>query len=152
MRTMQVSVLRGVGEVDVEERPVPEPAADEVLVEVGSVGVCGSDVHYYEHGRIGTHVVRSPLVLGHEAGGVVTAVGADVTTVSVGQRVSIEPGVPCRTCAQCLAGRYNLCPEVRFFATPPFDGAFSQFVAMPAAFVYPVPDSVSDDAAGLIEP
>ncbi len=150
--TMRVSVLRGVGAVDVEERPVPEPAADEVLVEVGSVGVCGSDVHYYEHGRIGSHVVESPLVLGHEAGGVVTAVGEDVTTLSVGQRVSIEPGVPCRQCAQCLGGRYNLCPDVRFFATPPYDGAFSQFVAMPAAFVYPIPDSVSDDAAGLIEP
>ena len=78
MSTMQVSVLRGVGEVDVEERPVPRPAADEVLVEIGSVGVCGSDVHYYEHGRIGPYVVDSPLVLGHEAGGVVTAVGREV--------------------------------------------------------------------------
>jgi L-iditol 2-dehydrogenase len=75
-----------------------------------------------------------------------------VTTLEVGQRVSIEPGVPCRRCSQCLAGRYNLCPDVRFFATPPYDGAFSQFVAMPASFVYPIPDGMSDDAAGLIEP
>jgi L-iditol 2-dehydrogenase len=150
--TMKVSVLRGVGQVGVEERSVPEPAADEVLVEVGSVGVCGSDVHYYEHGRIGPYVVDSPLVLGHEAGGVVAAVGAEVSSLPVGRRVSIEPGVPCRSCPQCLAGRYNLCPDVRFFATPPYDGAFSQFVAMPAAFVYPVPDSISDDAAGLLEP
>ncbi len=152
MSTMQVSVLRGLGDVDVEERPVPQPEADEVLVEVGSVGVCGSDVHYYEHGRIGPYVVRSPLVLGHEAGGVVVAVGSEVTSLQVGQRVSIEPGVPCRRCLQCLTGRYNLCPDVRFFATPPYDGAFSQFVAMPAAFVYPVPDTISDDAAGLLEP
>jgi L-iditol 2-dehydrogenase len=150
--TMKVSVLRGVGQVEVEERSVPEPASDEVLVEVRSVGVCGSDVHYYEHGRIGPYVVDSPLVLGHEAGGVVAAAGAGVTTLQVGQRVSIEPGVPCRSCAQCLGGRYNLCPDVRFFATPPHDGAFRQFVAMPAAFVYPIPDSISDDAAGLIEP
>lgn len=149
---MQVSVLRGVGDVGMEERTVPEPAADEVLVEVGSVGVCGSDLHYYEHGRIGPYVVDSPLVLGHEAGGVVTAVGEQVTGLDVGQRVSIEPGVPCRSCPQCLQGRYNLCPDVRFFATPPYDGAFSQFVAMPAAFVYAVPDNLSDDAAGLIEP
>ena len=149
---MQVSVLRGVGQVDVEERPVPEPATDEVVVEVGSVGVCGSDVHYYEHGRIGPYVVESPLVLGHEAGGVVTAIGSAVTTLEIGQRVSIEPGVPCRRCPQCLAGRYNLCPGVRFFATPPYDGAFSQYVAMPASFVYPIPDGMSDDAAGLIEP
>jgi L-iditol 2-dehydrogenase len=152
MSMMQVSVLRGVGQVDVEERPVPEPATDEVVVEVGSVGVCGSDVHYYEHGRIGPYVVESPLVLGHEAGGVVTAIGSAVTTLEIGQRVSIEPGVPCRRCPQCLAGRYNLCPGVRFFATPPYDGAFSQYVAMPASFVYPIPDGMSDDAAGLIEP
>jgi L-iditol 2-dehydrogenase len=152
MSMMQVSVLRGVGQVDVEERPVPEPATDEVVVEVGSVGVCGSDVHYYEHGRIGPYVVESPLVLGHEAGGVVTAIGSAVTTLEIGQRVSIEPGVPCRRCPQCLAGRYNLCPDVRFFATPPYDGAFSQYVAMPASFVYPIPDGMSDDAAGLIEP
>ncbi|MDQ2782523.1 MAG: NAD(P)-dependent alcohol dehydrogenase [Actinomycetota bacterium] len=149
---MTVSVLRSVGQVGVEERPVPQPAADEVLVRIGSVGVCGSDVHYYEHGRIGPYVVDSPLVLGHEAGGVVTKVGQGVTSLRVGQRVSIEPGVPCRHCPQCLAGRYNLCPEVRFFATPPYDGAFSQYVAMPASFVYPVPDSISDDAAGLLEP
>src|SRR5438552_12325489 len=87
--TMQVSVLRGVGQVAVEERSVPEPAADEVLVEVGSVGVCGSDVHYFEHGRIGPYVVDSPLVLGHEAGGVVAAVGSHGTTLQVGQRGSI---------------------------------------------------------------
>jgi L-iditol 2-dehydrogenase len=149
---MRVSVLRGVGEVAVEERRVPDPGPDEVLVEVGSVGVCGSDVHYYEHGRIGPYVVDAPLVLGHEAGGVVAQLGSDVATLRVGQRVSIEPGVPCRACAQCLAGRYNLCPDVRFFATPPYDGAFAQFVVMPAAFVYPVPDAVSDDAAGLLEP
>jgi L-iditol 2-dehydrogenase len=152
MATMKVSVLRGTGDVAVEEREVPRPAADEVLVEIGSVGVCGSDVHYFEQGRIGPYVVDKPLILGHEAGGVVTAVGAGVSSLQVGQRVSIEPGVPCRSCAQCLAGRYNLCPHVKFFATPPYDGAFSQYVAMPAAFVYPVPDSISDDAAALLEP
>ena len=152
MATMRVSVLSGVGRVGVEEREIPVPGDDEVLVEVGSVGVCGSDVHYYEHGRIGSFVVDSPLVLGHEAGGVVAAIGSQVTSLSVGQRVSIEPGVPCRNCPQCLAGRYNLCPDVRFFATPPYDGAFAQFVAVPASFVYAVPDTISDDAAGLLEP
>jgi L-iditol 2-dehydrogenase len=149
---MRVSVLRGVGDVAVEERPVPEPAPGEVLVEIGSVGVCGSDVHYFEHGRIGPYVVDAPLVLGHEAGGVVAGVGPGVASLRVGQRVSIEPGVPCRSCAQCLAGRYNLCPDVRFFATPPYDGAFSEYVAMPVAFVHPIPEGISDDAAGLLEP
>jgi L-iditol 2-dehydrogenase len=150
--TMRVSVLRGVHDVGVEERPVPRPGPGEVLVRVGSVGVCGSDVHYYEHGRIGRYVVDRPLVLGHEAGGTVAATGPGVDGYAVGQRVSVEPGVPCRNCAQCLRGRYNLCPRMQFFATPPFDGAFAEYVVMPAAFVHPVPDTVSDDAAGLLEP
>ena len=149
---VKVSELRGAGDVTLAERETPQPAEGEVLVEVGSVGVCGSDVHYYEHGRIGPYVVESPLVLGHEAGGVVAAAGPRATALSVGQRVSIEPGVPCRDCAQCLAGRYNLCPGVKFLATPPHDGAFSQYVVMPAQFVHPVPDTLSDDAAGLLEP
>lgn len=150
--TMRVSVLRSAGLVEVEERPIPRPGPGEVLVAIGSVGVCGSDLHYYEHGRIGPYVVDAPLVLGHEAGGTVAAVGSDVASLEVGQRVSIEPGVPCRDCAQCLAGRYNLCPRIRFFATPPVDGAFAEFVVMPESFVYPIPDSLSDDAAGLLEP
>jgi len=150
--TMRVSVLRGVGDVALEERPVPEPGPGEVLVRIGSVGVCGSDVHYYDHGRIGPYVVDKPLVLGHEAGGEVVALGPDVDSLAVGQRVSLEPGVPCRSCQQCLAGRYNLCPYVEFFATPPYDGAFSEYVVHPAAFVHAVPDTVSDDAAGLLEP
>ena len=149
---MRVSVLHGVGSVEVQERPIPTPGPHEVLIKIGSVGVCGSDVHYYEHGRIGPHVVDAPLILGHEAGGVVADVGPGVTTLTVGQRVSIEPGVPCRICTQCLAGRYNLCPDVRFFATPPYDGAFAEYVVMPTAFVYAIPDSLSDDAAGLLEP
>lgn len=152
MGTMQVSVLRGIGDVAVEEREIPRPSPGEVLVEIRSVGVCGSDVHYFEHGRIGPYVVDSPMILGHEAGGVVAAVGAGVRSLAEGQRVSIEPGIPCRSCTQCLSGRYNLCPDVRFFATPPHDGAFCQYVVMPAAFVHPVPDTVSDDAAGLVEP
>ncbi len=152
MATMKVSVLNGVGDVSVQEREIPQAGPDEVLVEIGAVGVCGSDVHYYEHGRIGPYVVESPLILGHEAGGTITAVGDAVTALTVGQRVSLEPGIPCRSCTQCLAGRYNLCPDVAFFATPPYDGAFAQFVAVPAAFAFPIPDSMSDDAAGLIEP
>ncbi len=149
---MRVSVLRKAGDIGIEERPIPIPARGDVLIQVGSVGVCGSDVHYYEHGRIGPYVVEAPLVLGHEAGGVIVDVGSDVGALRPGQRVSIEPGVPCRNCRQCLAGRYNLCPDVRFFATPPYDGAFSQYLVMPAAFVFPVPDAISDDAACLLEP
>lgn len=152
MAIMRVSVLRGVHDVDIEEREIPVPQPDEVLVRIGSVGVCGSDVHYYEQGRIGPYVVDSPLVLGHEAGGTIVEVGSQVESLAEGQRVSIEPGVPCRSCPQCFSGHYNLCPDVVFFATPPYDGAFAEFVAMPASFVYPVPDTLSDDAAALLEP
>ena len=149
---MRAAVLRGIGDVVVEERPVPEPGPGEVVVRVTSVGVCGSDTHYYEHGRIGRFVVDSPLVLGHEAAGEVAALGPGVTSLTVGQRVSVEPGVPDLTCAQCLAGRYNLCPNMRFFATPPIDGAFAEYVVVHAAFAHPVPDVLSDDAAALLEP
>ncbi|MDX6301957.1 MAG: L-iditol 2-dehydrogenase [Nocardioidaceae bacterium] len=149
---MRVSVLQAVGELTVEQRPEPTPGSHEVLVRVASVGVCGSDVHYFEHGRIGSHVVESPLVLGHEASGEVVAVGSSVTRVALGQRVSIEPGVPDFSCRQCLAGRYNLCEGMRFFATPPIDGAFAELVTVHEQFAHPVPESLSDDAAALLEP
>lgn len=146
------AVLLEPGRIELQSRAVPEPGPHEVLVEVRSVGVCGSDVHYFEHGRIGDFVVRAPIVLGHEASGVVVSTGSAVTSLAPGQRVSIEPGWPDGTCPQCLAGRYNLCPDVRFLATPPYDGAFASLIAVPAHFAHPVPDALSDDAAALIEP
>jgi L-iditol 2-dehydrogenase len=138
--------------VVIEDRPVPQPGPGEVVVRIRSVGVCGSDTHYYDHGRIGSFVVEAPLVLGHEAAGEVAEVGPGVTRLAVGQRVSIEPGVPDMSCRQCLAGRYNLCPNMRFFATPPIDGAFAEYVVVHEAFAHPVPDSIGDDAAALLEP
>ena len=149
---MRASVLVRAGDLKVEERPDPVPGPYEVLVRVASVGVCGSDVHYFEHGRIGSYTVESPLVLGHEASGEVVDVGPKVTRLKVGQRVSLEPGVPDFTCRQCLAGRYNLCEGMRFFATPPVDGAFAELVTTHEQFAHPVPDSLSDDAAALLEP
>lgn len=150
--TMRAAVLHGPHVVSLEERPIPRPAPGEVLVRVLSVGLCGSDVHYYEHGRIGDHVVRAPLVLGHEPSGEVVAHGDGAALHALGQRVSLEPGVPCRCCRQCLGGRYNLCPRMRFFATPPVDGAFCEYVVVHEAFAHPVPDSMTDDAAALLEP
>ncbi|WP_026152573.1 NAD(P)-dependent alcohol dehydrogenase [Actinopolyspora halophila] len=150
--SMRVSVLRAVEDVVVERRPVPEPGPHEVLVRVSAVGTCGSDTHYYERGRVGEFVVREPLVLGHEASGTIVARGSEVTGREPGTRVSLEPGVPCLACHECRSGRYNLCPEVRFFATPPVDGAFSEYVTLHEQFVYPVPDELSDEAAALIEP
>jgi L-iditol 2-dehydrogenase len=149
---MRAAVLRGTRDLVVEERPEPVPGPGQVIVEVASVGVCGSDTHYYEHGRIGHFVVEAPLILGHEASGTISEVGPGVPRDRIGQRVSIEPGVPDLTCVHCLAGRYNLCPEMVFFATPPVDGALAERVAVHQAFAHPVPGSMSDDAAALLEP
>lgn len=150
--TMRASVLRAARDLVIEERPTPRPSAGEVLVRVEAVGVCGSDVHYYRHGRVGDFVVDAPLVLGHEAAGTVVDAGAGVPDSLVGSRVSIEPGVPCGHCRQCRSGTYNLCPEVQFFATPPVDGAFAEFVVVPADFVTVLPDHVSTAAGALLEP
>lgn len=150
--TMRTAVLTEPGTIAVESRPVPRPAADEVLIEVRSVGVCGSDTHYYDHGRIGDHVVTGPLVLGHESAGVIVAVGDDVDPARVGERVAIEPGVPCRSCAQCLSGHYNLCPDMVFHATPPVDGTLAEYVTHLASFAHALPDSVSLDEGAMLEP
>ncbi|MBI2940824.1 MAG: NAD(P)-dependent alcohol dehydrogenase [Chloroflexi bacterium] len=151
-RTNLTAVLHGVGDLRLEERPVPSAGANEVLVAVQSVGVCGSDVHYWQRGRIGSFVVRVPLILGHEAAGVVVAVGPGVTHPREGDRVAIEPGIPCRMCVFCKSGRYNLCPDVRFLATPPVDGSFTRYVAHAADFCYCLPNDVSFDEGALVEP
>lgn len=149
---MRASVLHGIGDVRLEQRPVPPPGPGEVLVEVAAVGICGSDTQYFTHGRIGPFVVEGPLILGHEAAGRIVAVGAGVAPSRVGSRVSIEPQRPCRHCTQCKAGRYNLCPDMEFFATPPVDGAFAEMVVIEDDFAHDIPDTVSDAAAALVEP
>jgi L-iditol 2-dehydrogenase len=149
---MRSAVLTEPGEFEVRDRPKPEPAADEVLVAVGEVGICGSDVHYYEHGRIGDYVVEEPLVLGHESAGEVVAVGDDVVGLEPGARVALEPGVSCRRCPHCKRGDYHLCESVEFMATPPHDGAFTEYVAWPADYAYELPASVSTTEGALCEP
>ncbi|GAA2909920.1 L-iditol 2-dehydrogenase [Microbacterium keratanolyticum] len=149
---MRASELLAQDSLTVGDRPVPVPAADEVLIRVASVGVCGSDTHYFTHGRIGPFVVEQPLVLGHEASGVIVAVGEGVDAARVGSRVSIEPQRACRVCEQCKKGAYNLCPEMQFFATPPIDGAFAEYVTIQSDYAHDIPDSVSAHAAALMEP
>jgi L-iditol 2-dehydrogenase len=149
---MRTAVLTEPGQFAFEDRPRPSPGPDEVLVAVHDVGICGSDVHYYEHGRIGDYVVEEPLVLGHESAGEVVAVGEDVTSLDPGARVALEPGVPCRRCAHCKRGDYHLCESVEFMATPPHDGAFAEYVAWPADFAYELPASVSTAEGALCEP
>jgi L-iditol 2-dehydrogenase len=152
MTSAPVAVMVSLGEIEIEERPIPDPGPGQVLIEVSAVGVCGSDVHWFTEGRIGELVVDGPLVLGHEAAGVVRGLGPGVSRLSVGQRVALEPGVPCRRCRACRSGRYNLCPDIRFFATPPVDGAFARYVVHDEDFAHPLPDHVSDDSGALLEP
>ncbi len=149
---MRAAVLVEQGRIEIEQRPVPTPQPGDVLIRVSSVGVCGSDTHYYRHGRVGGFVVESPLVLGHEAAGTIVGVGESVDPSRVGQRVSIEPQRPDPGSDETRRGHYNLCPHMRFFATPPVDGALCDYVTIGAEFAHPVPDSMSDDAAALCEP
>lgn len=148
----QAAVLYAPYDIRLEERRLPTPGPKEVLVEIKAIGVCGSDVHYYEHGRIGSFIVRQPLILGHESSGVIVEVGEGVSKDRIGQRVAIEPGVPCRVCRECRNGRYNLCQNVQFFGTPPVDGAFTNYVTIPDDFAYSLPAQMSYEEGALIEP
>lgn len=149
---MKVAVMNNIGEMGYEERPIPMAKENEVLVQLEYVGICGSDLHYYETGRIGDYIVKPPFVLGHEPGGVVVEVGEKVTHLKVGDRVALEPGKTCGKCEFCRSGNYNLCPDVVFFATPPYDGVFQEYVAHDADLCFKLPDNVSTLAGALIEP
>lgn len=149
---MKVAVMNGIGKMGFVERDIPKPAANEVLVKLEYVGICGSDMHYYETGAIGDYVVEPPFVLGHEPGGVVVEVGEDVKHLQVGDRVALEPGKTCGHCKFCREGKYNLCPDVIFFATPPVDGVFQEYVAHEADLCFKLPENVSTLEGALIEP
>lgn len=150
--TMKAAVMTEPGNVVIQELPVPEIGPDEVLIQVMAVGVCGSDVHYFEHGRIGPYIVKKPIILGHECAGFVAACGERVTRFKTGDRVAVEPGVTCGHCEYCKSGRYNLCPDVQFLATPPVDGAFVQYIKHREDFLFPIPDHMSFEEAAMIEP
>ncbi|XP_063139178.1 sorbitol dehydrogenase isoform X2 [Rattus norvegicus] len=138
--------------MDLENYPIPELGPNDVLLKMHSVGICGSDVHYWEHGRIGDFVVKKPMVLGHEAAGTVTKVGPMVKHLKPGDRVAIEPGVPREIDEFCKIGRYNLTPSIFFCATPPDDGNLCRFYKHSADFCYKLPDSVTFEEGALIEP
>ncbi len=150
--TNRSAVLHAVHDLRVEERPLPTAGPGQVVVRIDAVGICGSDVHYYEHGRIGPYEVVSPMIVGHESAGVITEVGEGVDPSRIGQLVALEPGVPDGTCEQCRAGRYNLCPNVIFFATPPVDGSMTQFVAFDASFAHVAPANLTAEQAAMAEP
>ncbi|TYC63447.1 NAD(P)-dependent alcohol dehydrogenase [Rhodobacterales bacterium] len=150
---MRALVLEEKGRLNLRDIDLPEAlGAGDVRVKVHTVGVCGSDVHYYTHGKIGPFVVKEPMVLGHEASGVVCETGADVTHLNVGDRVCMEPGIPDPTSRASKLGIYNVDPAVRFWATPPVHGCLTPEVVHPAAFTYRLPDNVSFAEAAMVEP
>ncbi|XP_046848589.1 sorbitol dehydrogenase-like [Xenia sp. Carnegie-2017] len=146
------AVLYEIDDLRMEQREIRKPSKGEVQIEVHSVGICGSDVHYLRKGRIGDFIVTAPMVLGHETSGIVSAVGDGVTKLKIGDRVAVEPGYPCRMCDFCKTGRYNLCADMKFAATPPFDGTLCRYYCHPADFCFKLPDSVSFEEGALLEP
>jgi len=150
--TMVAAVLHRAGVLQVDEVPIPQIPPDGVLVRIRAVGICGSDVHFYQDGRLGPFVVEKPFILGHESAGEIVEVGPEAKALKVGTRVAIEPGIVCRKCRLCLSGRYNLCPNVDFLSAPPVDGVMCEYVAVPEQFAFPIPDSFSFRDGAMMEP
>ena len=149
----QALVLEKTRELALREIDLPlETGPRDVKIRVHTVGVCGSDVHYYQHGAIGPYVVNEPMVLGHEASGTVVEVGSEVTHLKTGDRVCMEPGIPQFDSPATLRGLYNLDPAVRFWATPPIHGCLTPYVVHPASFTYKLPDNVSFAEGAIVEP
>lgn len=138
--------------IEIRDDQMPSPGPDEVLVKLEYIGICGSDIHYYEHGKIGDFVVEGDFILGHECAGTIQQVGSNVHHLKVGDRVALEPGATCGQCEYCKSGRYNLCPDVKFLATPPYHGCLSDYIAYPASLAFKLPDQVSTREGALVEP
>lgn len=146
-------VLYKKNDMKLEQRPLPKkPSANEVKLATHTVGICGSDVKYWLDGKIGHFILKAPMVLGHETSAVVVEVGEKVNNLKVGDRVAVEVGVPCSCCMLCKTGKYNLCPDMAFAATPPFDGTLARFFNHKADFCFKLPESVSLEEGAMIEP
>ena len=152
MPTMHASRLHGIRDMRLDDLPRPVPGPGEVLLKVASVGVCGSDVHYYVHGRIGSQVVTEPIIMGHEFSAWVAGLGEGVSGLALGQLVAVDPGISCGACEPCLEGHPNLCPHVRFCGTPPIDGVCAEYTVMPAENCYPLPEGMDPAQGALLEP
>lgn len=144
--------MQGTNNMVWKDIPLPSIKDKEVLIKVEAVGICGSDMHYYQHGKIGDFIVEGDFILGHEAAGTVMEIGKDVKSLKVGDRVALEPGKTCGECEFCKSGLYNLCPDVEFFATPPYHGVFVNYVNHPENMCFKLPDNVSSVEGALVEP
>ena len=150
--TNKAVFLAGINRLETREVPMPKIKDDEVLVKIEYVGICGSDVHYFENGRIGDFIVTNDMILGHECAGVVEKIGSKVKTLKVGDKVALEPGLTCGQCEYCRSGKYNLCPDVEFFATPPCHGCLMNYVAHPESMAFKLADNMSTKDGALVEP
>jgi L-idonate 5-dehydrogenase len=155
-QTMQAYVLHGAEDIRLEQAPRPVPGPGELLVKVRAAGICGSDLHYYAHGRCGNFIPTRPFILGHEFAGEIVASGDENNESLVGTRVAVDPSRPCGRCKLCRQGRYNLCPDMVYFGSasvvPPSDGCFAEYVVAPAANCAPLPDGFEFGWGALLEP
>ncbi len=151
---MKAMKLTGIREMKMMDVPTPSIANDnDVLIRMKTLGVCGSDIHYYVYGKIGSQVVQYPFTVGHEGSGMVEAIGKGVTIVKPGDRIAIEPAMPCWECDQCRAGRPHTCRKLRFLGCPgQAEGSLSDFIVMPETSCFKIPDSMSYDEAAISEP
>jgi len=151
---MKAMVLTGLNQLEMKEVPDPHLISEtDVIIRMGAVGVCGSDIHYYKEGSIGKQVVKYPFIVGHEGSGTVTEVGKGVTRVNTGERVAIDPAISCWSCDQCLSGRPHTCRNLAFLGCPgQAEGCLSEYIVMPESCLYPVSDTMSFGLAALTEP
>ncbi len=148
----KAAFMQGTNNIVFKDVSMPIVNENEVLIRIEAVGICGSDVHYYQHGKIGDFVVEGDFILGHECAGTVVEAGKNVKNLVLGDRVALEPGKACGKCDFCKGGKYNLCPDVEFFATPPYHGVFTNFVSHPEDMCFKLPENVSNVEGTLVEP
>ncbi|KMZ54097.1 NAD(P)-dependent alcohol dehydrogenase [Dorea sp. D27] len=148
----RAAYMTDLDKMEIRDIEMPEAGAKEVLVELEYVGICGSDVHYFHDGRCGDYKVEGDFMLGHECAGTVIALGEGVEHLKVGDKVALEPGITCGQCEFCKTGRYNLCPDVQFLATPPVQGCYENYIAFPENMCFKLPENISTKEGALVEP
>ncbi len=148
----RAAYMTGINKMEIRDIEVPKLREKDVLVKLEYVGVCGSDVHYLEHGKIGDFIVNGDFILGHECAGTVVEIGSGVQNLQVGDKVALEPGITCGQCEFCKTGRYNLCPDVEFLATPPYHGSLMNYIAFPENMCFKLPNNITTKEGALVEP
>lgn len=148
----RAAFMTGLEKMEIRDVPVPTPKEKQVIVKLEYVGICGSDVHYLENGRIGDFVVEGDFILGHECAGTVVELGEGVENLKIGDKVALEPGITCGQCEFCKSGKYNLCPDVEFLATPPYHGCLENYIAFPENMCFKLPDNITTKEGALVEP